>query len=118
MTRRVLEIESIAVFDAHIARARRLNGWFVQSLDLTDRSAELRRVDPRGAVFLGCDFGPGVEAELRGAGALLFPRLPDLPFDPYRGSLYDADQLYGTGRYRTSPTPPSTPGPSGPGTGR
>jgi len=103
MTRRVLEIESIAAFDAHIIRARRLNGWFVQSLDLTDRSAVLRRVDPRGAVFLGCDFGAGVEEELRGAGALLFPRLPDLPFDPYRNSLYDADQLYGTGRYRTSP---------------
>ena len=103
MTRRVLEIDSIAEFDAHIAGAQRLNGWFVQSLDLTGRSADLRRVDPLGAVFLGCDFSPGVEGELRSAGALLFPRLPDLPFDPYRGSLYDADQLYGTGRYRTSP---------------
>jgi predicted Rossmann-fold nucleotide-binding protein len=103
MTRRVLEIESIAEFDAHIARTRRLNGWFVKSLDLTDRSADLRRVEPGGAVFLGCDFGPGVEAELRGAGALLFPRLPDLPFDPYRGNLYDADQLYGPGPYAVSP---------------
>ena len=83
--------------------SRRLNGWFVQSLDLTDRSAVLRRVDPRGAVFLGCEFGAGVEEELRSAGALLFPRLPDLPFDPYRAGLYDADQLYGSGRYRASP---------------
>ena len=82
MTRRVLEIDSIAEFDAHIAGAQRLNGWFVQSLDLTGRSADLRRVDPLGAVFLGCDFSPGVEGELRSAGALLFPRLPDLPFDP------------------------------------
>ncbi len=94
MTRRVLEVDSLAIFDTHIARARTLNGWFVQSLDLADRSAALRRVDPRGAVFLGCSFAPELEAELRRAGALLFPRLPDLPFEPYRTTLYDAEELY------------------------
>jgi predicted Rossmann-fold nucleotide-binding protein len=103
MTRRLLEVETLTAFDRHIHRTRRLNGWFVQSLDLTDRSEALLRVDPRGGVFLGCQFDPAVEDRLRTAGALLFPRLPDLPFDPYRARLYDAAELYGTGPVHYSP---------------
>ncbi|HSU37776.1 MAG TPA: Rossmann fold nucleotide-binding protein [Propionibacteriaceae bacterium] len=99
MTRRVLEIETLAAFDAHVRRARNLNGWFVQSLDLTERVEALLSVDPRGAVFLGCRFSPLVEDHLRRAGALIFPRLPELPFDPYRAGLYDAVELYGSGRH-------------------
>ena len=103
MTRRLLEVETLAAFDRHIQRARRLNGWFVQSLDLTDRSDALLAVDVRGGVFLGCHFDPAVEHRLREAGALLFPRLPNLPFDPYRARLYDAAELYGSGPVRSSP---------------
>ena len=99
MTRRVLEIETLAAFDTHVRRARNLNGWFVQSLDLTERVEALLSLDSRGAVFLGCQFSPAVEAHLRRAGALIFPRLPDLPFDPYRAGLYDAVELYGSGLY-------------------
>ena len=102
VTRRLIDIESLADFDAHIGKTRHLNGWFVQSVDLTERTDVLRTVDPRGAVFLGCQFAPTVEHELRRSGALLFPRLPDLPFDPYRARLYDAAELYGTGEYAAS----------------
>ena len=56
MTRRLIDIESLADFDAHIGKTRRLNGWFVQSVDLTERAGALLEVDPRGAVFLGCVF--------------------------------------------------------------
>ena len=103
MTRRLLEVETLAAFDRHIRRASKLNGWFVQSLDLTGRSAALLNVDPRGGVFLGCQFDPAVEDRLRTAGALVFPRLPDLPFDPYRARLYDATELYGSGPVQYSP---------------
>jgi predicted Rossmann-fold nucleotide-binding protein len=103
MTRRLLEVETLAAFDRHIRRTRRLNGWFVQSLDLTSRSEALLAVDPRGGVFLGCRFDPNVEQRLRAAGALLFPQLPDLPFDPYRARLYDAAELYGAGPVASSP---------------
>ena len=102
MTRRLIEIESLADFDAHVRRTQRLNGWFVQSVDLTERTDALLKVNPRGAVFLGCLFAPTVEDHLRRCGALLFPRLPDLPFDPYRSRPYDAAELYGAGDYAAS----------------
>jgi hypothetical protein len=102
VTRRLIDIESLADFDAHIGKTRRLSGWFVQSVDLTDRADALLGVDPRGAVFLGCVFTSTVEDHLRKSGALLFPGLPDLPFDPYRGCPYDAVELYGAGDYASS----------------
>jgi len=98
----VIDIESLADFDTRIGKTRHLNGWFLQSVDLRERTQALRTVDPRGAVFLGCQFAPSVEHELRRSGALLFPRLPDLPFDPYRAQLYDATELYGVADYATS----------------
>src|SRR5687768_759780 len=51
VTRRLIEIESLADFDAHISKTRQLNGWFVQSVDLTERADVLTEVDPRGAVL-------------------------------------------------------------------
>ena len=102
VTRRLIEIESLAEFDAHIGKTKRLNGWFVQALDLTERSDALLKIDPHGAVFLGCLFAPAVETHLRRSGALLFPRLPDVPFDPYRTRPYDAAELYGAADYAAS----------------
>lgn len=88
------EIESLAAFDAHLAENGSLAETYVQSLDLTGRSAELLTADVHRAVFLGCRFTPEVEAHLRGEGALVFPTLPDLPFNPYRSGLYSPDELY------------------------
>ncbi|MFT4111116.1 LOG family protein [Propionicimonas sp.] len=88
------EIESLAQFDALTAAGHPLAGCSVASLDLTARSAALAAADVRGAVFLGCRFAPGVEAGIEARGALVFPPLPDLPFNPYRAGLYTPEELY------------------------
>ncbi|HOC14238.1 MAG TPA: LOG family protein [Propionicimonas sp.] len=89
-----VEIESLAQFDARLAAAGNLVNCYLQSLDLSGRSAALGTVDVTGAVFLGCVLEPGIEPELERRGALLFPTLPDLPFNPYRSGLYSASELY------------------------
>lgn len=89
-----IEIESLAQLDARLASGLGLADCSVQSLDLTGRGAALRRTDVSRAMFLGCSFAPGVEHELERRGALVFPTLPDLPFNPYRSGLYTADELY------------------------
>jgi predicted Rossmann-fold nucleotide-binding protein len=76
------------------SRGGSMAGWHLQSLDLRDRSAVLERLDVSGAVLLGCDLAPGVEQDLRSRGALIFPALPGVPFDPYRGELYTSAELY------------------------
>lgn len=89
-----IEIESLAEFDRRATNSRSMRGWQVQDLDLTDRSDVLERLDPAGALFLGCRIPSGIEERLRSGGALVFPTLPDVPFDAYRADLYTPAELY------------------------
>jgi predicted Rossmann-fold nucleotide-binding protein len=93
---RIVEIESLAEFDGRVtAGARSARGWRLQSVDLRERREELAALDVSGSVFLGCRF-PDDDSELdvRRRGGLVFPAVPDVPFDPYRSSLYSATELY------------------------
>ena len=92
---RNLEVQDLASFDRLVgAGAVNLHGWHAQSLDLRGRSAALKRVNVEGAMFLGCTFDEGMEGNLRSRGALIFPKLVGVPFDPYRASLYSPAELY------------------------
>lgn len=92
---RTLDVESVAHFDRLVrAGAASMHGWHAQSLDLRGRSRDLDALDPQGAIFLGCTFDDGVEDLLRSRGALIFPKMRGVPFNPYRGSLYSAAELY------------------------
>ncbi|KUM36999.1 LOG family protein [Arthrobacter sp. EPSL27] len=92
---RTLEVESLDSFDRLVAAgARSMQGWHAQSLDLRGRSAQLAAMQAQGGIFLGCTFDDGVEDLLRSRGALIFPRLEAVPFNPYRGRLYTPQELY------------------------
>jgi predicted Rossmann-fold nucleotide-binding protein len=92
---RTLEVESLDSFDRLVAAgARSMQGWHAQSLDLRGRTAQLEAMQAQGGIFLGCTFDDGVEDMLRGRGALIFPKLEAVPFNPYRGRLYTPQELY------------------------
>jgi len=90
-----VDIESLEHFDRIVAAgATSMEGWRVQSVDLTERTAELLGLSPMGSVFLGCTLEEKADAWIRDGGGLVFPAIPELPFNAYRGTLYDADELY------------------------
>lgn len=92
---RTIEIETLRAFDRRVeAGARSARGWHLQSVDLAGRTTQLAALDVTGAVFLGCRFADGVELDVRRRGGLVFPAVPDVPFDPYRARLYSPDELY------------------------
>jgi predicted Rossmann-fold nucleotide-binding protein len=91
---RLVRVETLAEFDELTEHATSLRGWRLQDLDLRERTAMLRRLDPAGALFLGCELTPADEDSLRDRGALLFPDVPEVPFDPYRATLYTPAELY------------------------
>lgn len=88
------ELESLEAFDAQVAATGSLADCYLQSLDLTGRAEALLGADVTRAIFLGCGLPPNVEPVLEARGALVFPNLPDLPFNPYRSGLYTAAELY------------------------
>jgi len=91
----MIEIESLAELDRIAAGAEgSMRDWQVQGLDLTGHEDLLLRLDPRGALFLGCRISEPTAERLREGGALLFPQVPDVPFDPWRPLLYTPDELY------------------------
>jgi len=90
----VTQIASVAHLATHLARHRDLHGATVQSVDLTGAAPILQDTDVRGALFLGCTMPASLENDLTDRGALVFPPLPALPFNPYRASLYTPAELY------------------------
>ena len=93
----MIEIESLEELDRAAARAEAsgsMRDWQVQGLDLTGREQQLLGLDPRGALFLGCTIAESAADRLREGGALLFPAVPDVPFDPWRSHLYTPGELY------------------------
>lgn len=91
----IIEIETLAGFDELVAGGRHsLRGVRLQSVDLTGRTAVLRTLKADGAVFLGCALEPDAIVHVRETGGLVFPPVPGVPFDPYRATLYTADELY------------------------
>ena len=104
---RTLEVESLDSFDRLVAAgAKTMQGWHVQSLDLRGRTTQLAALHAQGGIFLGCTFDAGVEESLRSGGALIFPKLEAVPFNPYRGRLYTPQELYAgisDSRYEETP---------------
>jgi predicted Rossmann-fold nucleotide-binding protein len=100
------EIESLAEFDEVVSAQGSLAHHRVQAVDLTDRTDVLLTLDTTGAVFLGCPMDPQAAATARASGALVFPPVPGLPFDPYRGFVYSPDELFAglrQGGYEATP---------------
>ncbi|MEU0849178.1 LOG family protein [Streptomyces flaveolus] len=99
------EIETLAEFDEVVSVHGTLAHYRVQAVDLTGRTDILLSADSTGAVFLGCPMAPEAAVHVRAAGALVFPPVPGLPFDPYRGHVYSPDELYACldGGYKATP---------------
>jgi predicted Rossmann-fold nucleotide-binding protein len=93
--RRTVEVETLEELDGLVATGgTSMAGWHLQDLDLSGHTEVLRRLDPRGALLLGCLLAPGDEEVLRGRGALVLPKVPDVPANPYRARLYTPEELY------------------------
>ncbi len=92
---RIIEVESLTAFDGLIeAGAASMLGWRIQDVDLTERTDALLALDPQGSLLLGCTVSNRADEHLRRGGALIFPEIAGLPFDPYRASLYSPAELY------------------------
>ncbi|MFK8024521.1 MAG: LOG family protein [Ilumatobacter sp.] len=87
------EIHDLETFDAVVESHERLDGMVIQGVDLGGRTASLRSIDCGGAVFLGCALETEALRVVIAAGGVVFPELPDVPFDPYRPRLYLQGEL-------------------------
>ncbi len=102
----VTEIESTEALLRYIDQERSLQHTAVQGVDLTDPDVEaaLTSVPAEDACFLGCQLSEAAEQHVRETGGTIFPGFVDVPFRPYRASLYTPAELmedYERGRPET-----------------
>ena len=89
------DVETLTDLDEALASGRPLTGLRLQDLDLTAyEDALLARTDVQGLVVLGGRLPDALDAHLRAHRALIFPTDPSAPIDPYRGTLYQPEELY------------------------
>ncbi|MEM9611080.1 MAG: hypothetical protein AAGA99_26980 [Actinomycetota bacterium] len=88
-----IEIDDLAELDRHLVAAGSLDGVVIQGLDLTDRTDALCAVSGVGAVLLGVELDERTAGHLVSTGAIVVPRLPDLPYETSRPRLYTVHEL-------------------------
>lgn len=69
----------------------------IQGLDLCEFTEEITQNRWPNTVFLGCPMFESASAHARTSGATIFPPFADLPYNPYRGSLYSPAELRADG---------------------
>ncbi len=97
-----IEMHSVKAFEHHLATVGDLRNVVCQGLDLVHLSGALRSLPGRESAFLGCALDLDTQHHLIATGALVFPKLPGVPYRPYRPALYSIDELL-TGYRRGHP---------------
>ena len=88
------EIHDEASFARFLGSASSLADVVVSNLDLRPHASALRALDVRDGVLLGCVLEPEDLADAVLRGALVFPRLRGLPYEPWRNTLYTPEELF------------------------
>ena len=66
----------------------------IQNIDFTSSTINWHALELQNAVFLGCKLKKEDKIAIIEKGAVIFPEVPDLVYNPYRSSLYTWQELY------------------------
>ncbi|MGB0932569.1 MAG: hypothetical protein ACPGVB_17425, partial [Chitinophagales bacterium] len=87
MGKNIYEIDTLLMFQN---KGYGLAECVIQGINFEGTDLEWGKMDVKGTVFLGCKFSSmEVEFELRRGGATLFPPIENVPYNPYRATLYN-----------------------------
>lgn len=88
---RLYEIETI---DEFFARKQSLVNCTIQNIDFSGMEIPWHEYKINNTVFLGCRFYSfDNETDLRRKGALIYPEIKNIPYNPYRKTLYTWQEL-------------------------
>ncbi len=97
-----IEMHSVSAFVDHLDTHGDLQRVVCQGLDLSHLSERLRSRSGAESAFLGCTLTRTTQHHLIATGAIVFPELRDIPYQPYRPALYNIDELL-AGYHRGQP---------------
>lgn len=86
-------IRGVKSLEAFLGLGAQLKDCAVVGIDFEKHPVDWSRHALDHVTFLGCHFCVEDEVALRRKGAFIYPRHPDLPYDPYRAQLYTWQEL-------------------------
>lgn len=89
----IKEIESLEALFRIVKEDRKPSQMAFQDLDLVSCEMELSDVQFSDCIFLGCRMSDEFQTRLLKDRNIIFPPL-NVPYNPYRATLYTIDQLY------------------------
>jgi hypothetical protein len=78
---------------AHIQKHQSFKDTVVKGVNLADTNIPWSTIDVTGAAFMGCRFQSVDEESVRHGGARVFRPFEDLPYDPFRSTVYSPKEL-------------------------
>jgi predicted Rossmann-fold nucleotide-binding protein len=90
----VKKIKTVKELKAILDAGKSIAGALLFGIDLADVAAEIKRVDIENCIFFGCVIPAELLTSLEQGGALILPRIRNLPYEPYRSDLYGPEELY------------------------
>lgn len=86
-------IKEIKTIEALLSEQTKLENCTIQDLDFRKHAINWEDSELKNTTFLGCTFLEKDELLLRKKGAIIYPRLEGLPYNPYRKTLYNWKEL-------------------------
>ncbi len=77
----------------HIAENNSLQNKTIKGIDFTDLELEWSHISVENTFFLGCTFSRDLACNLMEKGACIVSKPPELPYDPFRHTLYHWQEL-------------------------
>jgi predicted Rossmann-fold nucleotide-binding protein len=90
----MLEFHDFSTLKSHLAASRSLSDSVITGLDFRGQDISFDDVAVEASVFLGCHLDAHTMTRLVSRGALVFPALPTLVYEPWRTTLYSPDELF------------------------
>lgn len=72
----------------------KLSDSTIQNIDFTTSTINWHALELKNAVFLGCKLRTEDKVTIIEKGAIIFPKIANLAYNPYRSSLYTWQELY------------------------
>ena len=87
------EIDTLDKLQLWLSTPGHTNEVVFQGLDLTPPDAQLRALDLRGCMFVGCRMSDDLAGYVGSLHCINIPPIPDKPFDAFRVTLYTPGEL-------------------------
>ncbi len=86
-------LSSLSELEAHIFSHKSLRRCTLKGLDLVKVSLPWEEIAIVDTTLLGCQLPLDLEMDLRKRGAMIYPRVEGLPYEPFRTELYTWQEL-------------------------